>query len=51
MPRALVVRDIADGRRIEWGTIPDCRIEGWVLQNSRWLVTDMNSADGACAEN
>ena len=39
LPRSLVARDIADGSLVEWGTIPGRQIEGWVLHNSRRLVS------------
>lgn len=44
LPVSMLAEDLASGRLVAWGTLPDRRVEIWVLHSSRRLVSSKVSA-------
>jgi DNA-binding transcriptional LysR family regulator len=44
LPASMLVEDLARGGLLVWGTVPDRRVEIWVLHSSRRLVSSKVSA-------
>jgi DNA-binding transcriptional LysR family regulator len=44
LPASMLVEDLAQGRLVVWGTLPERRVEIWVLHSSRRLVSSKVSA-------